>query len=207
MEHTKNQIILRGTLLALPQFSHENHGKRFFRFTLEVPRLSGTTDLLPVVAEESMVNAIDPNGGEMLTVRGSIRSHNLRADGIRRLLVFVFANSIVAEDGEPINDVTVEGPLCREPVYRRTPLGREICDVMLAVPRAFRRADYLPCILWGSTALEASRRRTREHICIYGRLQSRIYTKVTMNGAEERTAYEISALTADFPEYEVESET
>lgn len=204
MEHTANQIILRGSLLALPQFSHESHGKRFFRFTLEVPRLSGVADFLPVIAEERILNAIDLDGGEMLTVNGQIRSHNLRTDGVRRLLIFVFAFSIAAEDGEPINDVTLEGPLCRDPIYRRTPLGREICDVMLAVPRAFRRADYLPCILWGRTALEASQCRTREHIRIYGRLQSRNYTKVTLSGTQERTAYEISALSADFPQYDIE---
>ena len=203
MEHMDNQITLRGSLLALPWLSHENHGKKFYRFTLEVPRLSGTVDLLPIVAEESILNNMDLSGGEMLTVTGQIRSHNVRTDGIRRLLIFVFATGIVCEDGEPINDVIIQGPLCKAPVYRRTPLGREICDVMLAVPRAFSRADYLPCILWGRTALEASNCHTRDVVRIYGRLQSRIYTKLTEDGPEERTAYEISALTADFPEDEV----
>ena len=98
-----------------------------------------------------------------------------------------------------LNDAVLEGFLCREPIYRRTPLGREICDVMLAVPRAFQRADYLPCILWGRTAQEASRCHTRDKIGITGRLQSRVYTKLTEEGAEERTAYEISALTAQIP--------
>lgn len=132
----------------------------------------------------------------MLTVTGQIRSHNCRADGARRLLIFVFAATITAEDGEPVNDVVLEGPLCKEPTYRRTPLGREICDVMLAVPRAFRRADYLPCILWGRTAQEISACHTRDHVRISGRLQSRVYTKLTESGSQERTAYEISALTA-----------
>ena len=197
MEHTQNQITLRGCLMALPHFSHENHGKKFYRFTLEVPRLSGAVDLLPVVVEERILNSMDLSGGEMLTVTGQIRSHNIRTDGIRHLLIFVFASNILCEDGEPINDVVIEGPLCREPVYRRTPLGREICDAMLAVPRAFKRADYLPCILWGRIAHEISACKVRDCIRIYGRLQSRIYTKQTENGAEERTAYEISALTAE----------
>lgn len=196
----ENQITLRGQLLALPHFSHENHGKSFYRFTLEVPRLSGTVDLLPVVAEESLLNQMNLSGGCMLTVRGQIRSHNIRSDGHRHLLIFVFATDIVCEDGEPINDCVIEGPLCREPNYRRTPLGREICDVMLAVPRAFRRADYLPCILWGRTAVEASACHIRDEIRIIGRLQSRIYTKMTEDGPQERTAYEISALTAEFPD-------
>lgn len=200
MEQTANRVTLRGTLLSLPEFSHENHGINFFRFYLEVPRLSGAVDLLPVIAGERVINSFDLSGGEMLTVTGQIRSHNVHTEGHRRLLIFVFAVSIAAEYGEPINEVLLEGPLCREPTYRKTPLGREICDIMLAVPRAFRRADYLPCILWGRTAQECSRLHTRDRIRIHGRLQSRIYTKVTENGAEERTAYEISALSAEFPE-------
>lgn len=200
MEHTANHILLRGTLASLPEFSHENHGRRFFRFFLDVPRLSGALDKLPVIAEEGILHCTDLSDGDMITVAGQIRSHNIRTDGRRHLLIFVFANAIICEDGEPANEVILEGPLCREPVYRRTPLGREICDLMLAVPRAFRRADYLPCILWGRTALEASRCHTRDIIRICGRLQSRIYTKVTDHGSEERTAYEISALTADIPE-------
>ena len=156
MEHTTNMITLRGTLLSLPQFSHSNHGKQFYRFTLEVPRLSGAVDLLPIVAEESLVLNMDPTAGSMIRVCGQVRSHNQRSDDGRHLLVFVFASQITVEDGEPMNEVLLEGTLCREPVFRRTPLGREICDVMLAVPRAFHRADYLPCILWGRIAQELS---------------------------------------------------
>ena len=200
MEYTTNYITLRGSLVAMPAFSHENHGSRFYRFLLEVPRLSGAVDTLPVIASEEMVNAIDPCGGEMLTVTGQIRSHNCRTETARHLMIFVFAASIVAEDGPPINDCILEGPLCKEPTYRRTPLGREICDVMLAVPRAFRRADYLPCILWGRTALEVSSCHTRDRIRITGRLQSRMYTKLTDTGPVERTAYEISALEAEILE-------
>ena len=199
MEHIANQIILRGNLQDLPEFSHENHGKRFFRFFLEVPRLSGAVDVLPVIAEQTILDELDPFGGDMLTVTGQVRSHNLRIDGRRHLLIFVFAANIVAEDGEPLNECILEGPICREPTYRRTPLGREICDVMLAVPRAFRRADYLPCILWGRMAQEAALCRTRDQIRICGRLQSRCYTKLTETGPEERIAYEISALSADIP--------
>jgi single-stranded DNA-binding protein len=200
MEHIANQILLRGSLASLPEFSHENHGRQFYRFILEVPRLSGAVDKLPVVAQLEQLNNMDLSGGEKLTVTGQIRSHNIHIDGKRHLLIFVFAASVTAEDGEPINDVILEGPICREPTFRRTPLGREICDVMLAVPRAFRRADYLPCILWGRTAQEASLCHTRDVIRVYGRLQSRIYTKLTENGSEERTAYEISALSAEIPD-------
>ena len=197
MEHTTNCIVLHGQLQDIPQFSHENHGRRFFRFCMEVPRLSGAVDILPVIAEEKLLSELELWPGEKYTITGQIRSHNCRTEVSRRLLVFVFASAITEEDCEPINDVTLEGPLCREPTFRRTPLGREICDVMLAVPRAFRRADYLPCILWGRTAQEVSACHTRDKIRICGRLQSRVYTKLTDTGPIERTAYEISALSAD----------
>lgn len=196
MEHITNQVTLRGSLHSLPQISHENHGKKFYRFLLEVPRLSGAVDLLPVIAEAAVLNSMDLSGGEMLTVTGQVRSHNIHEGMKRRLLIFVFAASLLVEDGEPINEVILEGPVCREPTYRRTPLGREICDIMLAIPRAYKRADYLPCILWGRTALEGAQCHTRDRIRIYGRLQSRIYTKITDTGSEERTAYEVSALSA-----------
>ena len=200
MEHITNQVTLRGTLTSLPEYSHENHERKFYKFFLQVPRLSGTTDILPVIAEASILDTVDLSGGEMLTVTGQIRTHNIRTEQRRHLLIFVFAATITAEDGEPINDVILEGPICREPTYRKTPLGREICDVMLAVPRTFRRADYLPCILWGKTAQEASLCHTRDYIRVYGRLQSRNYTKMTEAGPEKRVAYEISALSAEIPD-------
>lgn len=205
MEH--NRITLRGSLTELPQFSHENHGRRFYRFYLEVPRLSGAVDILPVIIQEKTLFELDPSAGEMLTVTGQIRSHNLRQDGIRHLLIFVFATDIAAEDGEPINEAHIEGLICRTPTYRRTPLGREISDVILAVPRAFHRADYLPCILWGRTAQEVSSCQVRQKLSIEGRLQSRIYTKLTDEGATQKTAYELSALTAQIlPTEEVSEE-
>ncbi len=197
MEHTNNIITLRGELDGLPEFSHENHGRRFYRFKLNVPRLSGAVDTLPVIVEESILQGLDPCSGDMIAVTGQIRSHNIRVENGRRLLIFVFATSVTAEDGEPVNNVMLTGYLCREPNYRRTPLGREICDVMLAVPRAFRRADYLPCILWGRVAQEISNCHVREQIRICGRMQSRCYTKLTEEGPEERIAYEISALSGE----------
>lgn len=196
MEHTQNSITLRGQLQQLPQFSHENHGRRFYRFTLEVPRLSGTVDYLPVVAPEAVLFGIDPTAGSQLLVTGQIRSHNQRSDGVRHLLIFVYATSVEVCDGESINEVVLEGPLCKEPILRATPLGRQICDIMLAVKRPFHRADYLPCILWGRTALDVAQCQVSDQVRIVGRLQSRIYTKQLPDGAVQRTAYEISALTA-----------
>lgn len=196
MEQSINNITLRGSLCELPVFSHENHGRRFWRFTLEVPRLSGAVDLLPVIAEEGMIMSIDPCAGSMLTVTGQIRSHNQRTENKRHLLIFVFASTVEAQDGAPINQVELEGLICKAPTFRKTPLGRQICDVMLAIPRAFHRADYIPCILWGRTAQDICVCDVRDKIRVYGRLQSRIYTKLTEEGAFERTAYEVSALQA-----------
>lgn len=197
MEHYNNHILLRGSLQQLPVLSHENHGKKFYRFYLEVERLSGTVDTLPVIAQLSVLQALDLSAGSKLRVEGQIRSHNVTTETGRHLLIFVYATEMEAEDGPDINEVVLQGTICKQPAYRRTPLGREICDVMLAVPRAFRRADYLPCILWGRTASELSRCQVRDQIRMNGRLQSRIYTKYTAEGPEERTAYEISALQAE----------
>ena len=204
MEHTVNQITVRGELRQLPEFSHENHGKRFYRFYLSIQRLSGAEDIVPVIAPEALLNTIDPSGGGMLLVQGQVRSHNYREDGIRRLLIFLFATDILADDGPPMNELTIEGPICKDPIYRRTPLGREICDIMLAVPRAFHRADYLPCILWGRIAQEISECHTRDLIQVNGRFQSRPYTKLTEQGPVQRVAYEISALNAEKLEDSIE---
>lgn len=198
MEHMQNQIQLRGYLHSRPEYSHENHEKKFFRFFLEVPRLSGVSDILPVIAEKPLLDCVDVSEGTMLYVTGQVRSHNVKTEGKRHLLIFVFAYTLACDSGEATNFCTLWGPVCRDPHYRRTPLGREICDVMLAVPRFFKRADYIPCIFWGRTALEASRCQIRDQIQLNGRLQSRVYTKQTEQGPEERVAYEISVLTATF---------
>ena len=203
MEQFENQVLLRGSLQSLPQYSHENHGKKFYKFFLEVPRLSGAVDILPVIAELGILETLDLSGGGSIRVEGQVRSHNLSDDTGRHLLIFVFASHMAAEDGPAVNEVRLTGSICKTPNYRRTPLGREICDVMLAVPRAFRRADYLPCILWGRTAHEGARCEVRDQIHIYGRLQSRVYTKYLEDGPQERTAFEISALTAEVIEQTV----
>ena len=197
MEHIANQMTVRGTLAGPPAFSHENHGRRFYRFLLEVPRLSSAVDVLPVIAGAELMEFLIPEEKGMITVTGQLRSHNIRIDGKRRLLIFIFASDIRFEDGEARNEVSLEGILCRDPVYRRTPLGREICDVMLAVPRGPRRTDHIPCILWGQTARHFSSCRTGDTVMIFGRMQSRNYTKVTDTGPIQKTAYEVSALTGE----------
>ncbi len=197
MEHWENTITLRGELAGLPEYSHENHGKTFYKFFLEVARLSGAVDTLPVISERKLLEKLDLSAGSRIRVEGQIRSHNITDETGRHLLIFVFASELFCEEGPCVNDLRITGALCREPTYRRTPLGREICDAMLAVPRAFRRADYLPCILWGRMAQMVSECHTRDVISIDGRLQSRIYNKFVDDRLIERTAYEISALTAE----------
>ena len=155
MEHTANSITLRGTLMGLPEFSHENHERRFYRFQLEVERLSGTTDTLPVLAPLELLEQTPAAGGDTLCVTGQIRSYNNREPEGRRLVISVLAETMTLCSAAHDNRAELLGTICRAPVYRRTPLGREICDVMLAVNRPYRRADYLPCILWGRTAQEA----------------------------------------------------
>ena len=174
MEHTANQAVIRGTLLELPQFSHENHGNRFYRFVLEVPRLSGAVDHLPVIAREEALNQMDLSGGTYIEVRGQIRSFNNHSAVGQRLLIFVFADSVQTSQEEPCNQVLLNGTICKAPIYRRTPLGREICDVMLAVPRSYRRSDYLPCILWGRTAQECSQWTSGDTISLSGRVRRRL---------------------------------
>lgn len=196
----RNAIFLRGSLQALPEFSHENHGRKFYRFLLEVPRLSGAVDLLPVMAPLEILEQVELTGGSMLRIEGQLRSHNFTDAAGRHLQIFVHPAKIVAEEGSPENRVQLTGTLCRLPTFRKTPLGRQICDMMLAVPRAFRRADYLPCILWGRIAERGSCCHTGEEISIDGRLQSRIYSKYTEEGLQEHTAYEVSALSAELPQ-------
>lgn len=197
MEQFENKALLRGSMRNLPQPSHENHGKQFYRFYLEVPRLSGNVDILPVIAELGLLEAMDLSAGSSIRVEGQLRSHNVTDETGRHLLIFLFANQLTVEDGPPINEICLTGTICKDPIYRTTPLGREICDVMLAVPRAFRRADYLPCILWGSMAQRFRHASVRDTLHIYGRLQSRLYTKYINESSQQRTAYEVSALTAE----------
>ena len=197
MEYTANRVILRGSLAGLPAFSHENHARRFYRFFLEVERLSGTADVLPVIAAEDVLNTMDLSGGGRIEVRGQLRSFNSRAPSGRKLILSVYAAELETSDEGPENLVELTGALCKPPVCRRTPLGREICDVMLAVSRPYHRTDYLPCILWGRTAQAAAQLPPGAQLALTGRLQSREYVKLLPGGSETRVAYEVSAAAAE----------
>jgi primosomal replication protein N len=196
MRPAENTVFLRGILLEEPTYSHENHGKQFDRLTLSVQRLSGVFDHLNVIVEHSLLETLDPRDGPMLEVEGQIRSYNNRSGQGRRLVVSVYGESLHYCGGLPENRVHLVGEICREPVYRHTPLGREITDIMLAVERKYRRRDFVPCILWGSVARMAAECEKGQRLFVDGRLQSRSYVKKTETGSEERIAYEVSAITA-----------
>ena len=197
MECVTNRVTLCGSLAGLPQRSHENHGRVFYTFQLEVERLSGVKDVLDIIAPADVLEQMDLSGGEMLEITGQLRSFNNRRAAGRRLVISVFAETIQTCDGAPDNHVELEGAICKEPVFRRTPLGREICDVMLAVNRQYRRADYLPCIFWGKTAQITAALPIGTRLSVTGRLQSREYVKMLEGGSERRTAFEVSAVTAE----------
>ena len=150
---TKNEVLLEGLVLAEPEWSHENHGTQFYRVTLQVPRLSGQVDVLPLLAPGALAAQTAP--GRLLRVRGQLRSFNNRSGVGSRLVLTVYAQEFQPGMDEACNQITLAGALCKPPVFRRTPLGRSICDLMLAVPRRYGRADYLPVIAWGQLAVKA----------------------------------------------------
>ena len=196
MENPTNSGVFCGYVFSAPQFSHENHGRKFYKFPLEVPRLSGTTDLLPVVAAEDVLQAAEVTDGDFVRIEGQIRSFNSRSGEGRKLIISVYADTLTFCSDEPENTLTLTGVICKAPTLRRTPLGREICDVMLAVPRRYHRTDYIPCILWGRTAEETAQLPVGSRLELHGRLQSRNYLKVLEDRTEERTAYEVSVMDA-----------
>ena len=187
MEQKENRVVLRGTVAGEAVLSHQVHGIDFYRFPLAVPRLSGREDL-PLSSPETAL----PQAGAFVEVTGEIRSFNNRSGVGNRLVITVLARSVVPGEGDPCNQVFLHGVLCKPPVLRRTPLGRDICDLLLAVNRRYRRADYLPCIAWGSLARRCAELAPGNRVELEGRLQSRVYTKRLGETSEERTAFEVS---------------
>ncbi len=192
-----NFITLVGVLAGRPEYSHSNHGRHFFSFPLEVERLSGAVDTLPILASDTLLNETEISDGSVLRITGQIRSYNSRSLTGRRLIISVFAETLELCDAPHDNQVQLSGIICKEPSYRRTPLGREICDIMLAVNRPYHRADYLPCILWGRAAQDAAYYPIGTPLHLTGRMQSRNYIKLLGDRAEQRTAYEISVISAE----------
>lgn len=186
----ENHILLRGHTTQDPVFSHESHGKRFFRQPIAVPRLSGAVDTLNLLLTEEQACALP--AGENVEVTGAVRSFNNRSGVGSKLVITVFVQTLSPTAEPPENQLTLSGVLCKPPIFRRTPLGREICDLMLAVPRRYGRSDYLPCITWGATAARAAGLAVGDRVALEGRLQSRTYTKLENDQQVSKVAFEVS---------------
>lgn len=193
----QNHIILTGTVGAPPVPSHENHGITYFQFPLRVRRLSGTEDTVIIVTARGLLQTCPVEPDMELTVEGEVRSYNNRSGTGSRLVITVFAKALEPGDGGSRNELTLAGVLCKPPVVRRTPLGREICDMMLAVNRKYGRADYLPCISWGALAAWCGQLSVGSGVRLNGRLQSREYTKEIDGQSVRRTAFEVSVMTLE----------
>lgn len=192
-----NRITLRGRVAGEAVFSHAGHDECFYRFPLAVERLSGNEDVLNIQFSRRLLHPEKIVVGERLEVRGGLRTFNNRSGVGAKLVITVLAREIVPTDDDHINDLTLIGTICRRGEPRKTPLGREICDFTLAVNRRYGRADYLPCIAWGSMAQRCATMEVGRRLRLEGRLQSRVYTKQLGDRSEERVAFECSAMSLE----------
>ena len=198
MDNSYNSVRLCGRALTAPVLSHINHGTTFCRFMLSVPRLSGQRDELRILAAEDSLPEIIP--GHIYTITGQLRSFNNKSGIGPRLVISVLARQIQSGGEFPFNRIRLSGALCKEPSLRRTPLGREICDITLAVNRRYGRADYLPCIAWGAVAEMTGAMTVGDRLTVEGRIQSRTYNKNLGAATEQRIAYEVSIMRPAAPE-------
>ncbi len=203
-EKPTNTVFLQGKIGSDVEYSHDLYGERFYEFKLNVPRLSEHLDVIPITAAEELVGKLKKD--DYISVTGQFRSFN-RPDGERsRLILSVFAREI-GEPHEDVNPNTAEliGYICKPPIYRTTPFNREICDVLLAVNRAYAKSDYIPCIAWGKNARLIKNAPVGQKLDVVGRIQSRQYTKRLDSGeSEQRTAYEFSIGGVEFVQRESE---
>lgn len=197
-ELQKNNVaIIIGKIKSEFLLSHDILGERFFTTDVVVKRTSGATDTIPVVISERLVDVAQDHVGKYIEIHGQFRSRNEPHESRTRLVLYVFARDAKfieeVKDDTPVNQIFLDGYICKPPVYRETPLGREIADLHLAVNRPYGKSDYIPCILWGRNARYVSSLRVGTRIAIHGRVQSRVYYKHLGDGSiKERTAYEVS---------------
>ncbi len=190
-----NRVFLSGRVAREPQYSHELFGEGFYEFYLEVKRLSGQTDVLPVTVSERIMNGADLREGAFVALSGQFRSYNKLENEHSKLMLTVFVRDFLPYDPDEQNPNLVElnGYICKPPVYRTTPFNREICDVLLAVNRGYNKSDYIPCIAWGRNARFVRDAEVGVNVLIGGRIQSRKYNKKLPDETiEERVAYELS---------------
>ena len=191
-----NNVQIGGEIVKLPEFSHEVFEEKFYKFEIKTKRLSEYDDILPVIVSERLVNVEDVNVGEMVIINGQFRSYNLQTETRSKLVLSIFVKEIeFTHDINclTLNETTLIGYICKEPIYRKTPLGREIADVLIAVNRTYRKSDYIPCILWGRNAKYCDTLKVGDLVKLSGRIQSRNYEKKLPDGTTiKKTAYEIS---------------
>lgn len=195
-----NYLVLIGNIVSDKTFSHEIYGESFYLFNLEVPRLSGNEDIIPITISERLIANFDLSIGRKVVVEGQFRSYNSYENERNRLVLTVFAKDIIEYKEEPeeqkekiSNEVVLNGYICKKPIYRQTPFGREIADILLAVNRAYNKSDYIPCIAWGRNARFCENMEVGTEVKIVGRVQSRTYEKKFEDGrVEQRVAYEVS---------------
>lgn len=191
MNESANNVTVAGSLKDL-SMSHKIYGEAFYTFYIECGRLSEKADYLPVTASERLLFRHPLCEGAEVCVKGQLRSYNKLVDGKVRLYLTIFAREI-EEKSHTVNEIELTGYVCKPPVYRVTPFGREITDMLIAVNRAYNKSDYIPCIVWGRNARFAAEFGVGDKISIFGRVQSREYEKVMENGEKvQRTAYEVS---------------
>lgn len=192
-----NEVLLVGVAVSERRFSHKVYGEGFYTFDLEVPRLSESSDILPITISERLFANWGKITGKIFQVVGQFRSYNQYEEGKNRLILTVFGlEAREATEQELIknkNQIYLNGYICKKPVYRTTPFGREITDLLIAVNRSYHKSDYIPCISWGRNARYAEGLKVGDHIEIWGRIQSRNYQKKLETGEmETRVAYEVS---------------
>ena len=195
-----NQVSLVGEIVSDFEYSHEVYGEGFYLVELSVSRLSDFVDYIPVMVSERLINVEESYIGQQVYIGGQFRSFNRHDEKRNRLVLTVFAREIELTDNEDaMNQIFLDGYICKDAIYRKTPLGREIADLLVAVNRSDGKSDYIPCICWGRNARFASGFEVGTHVQIWGRIQSREYVKkITETQIEQRVAYEVSVSKIDF---------
>ena len=204
---TNNQVTISGEIVSEFKFNHELYGEKFYLMDVEIPRLSGSSDVIPVMVSNRLMEIEQDFRGIKVKIEGQFRSYNRHEEKKNRLILSVFAREIEAvdeiEESEKSNQIYLDGFICKEPVYRETPLGREIADVLIAVNRPYGKSDYIPCICWGRNARFASGLEVGTRCIVKGRIQSREYNKkISETEVEKKTAYEVSVNKVEVPEDE-----
>jgi len=200
-----NQVVVMGTIVSDFVYSHEIFGEGFYMVDVEVERLSDSSDVIPVMVSERLMNVEEDYKGYRIAVTGQFRSYNRHEEKKNRLILSVFAREVEfineIEESSKSNQIYLDGYICKEPIYRKTPLGREIADLLIAVNRPYGKSDYIPCICWGRNARFASNFTVGSRCAIWGRIQSREYMKkINDEEAVKRVAYEVSVSKLELPD-------